>query len=145
MATLNHESECQDEIIYVKEIVNITNYKNLLNYFSTEEKQELVWGGKHIEIVIGRSNYVSGEYRFNYYQQQGFQFGELIEIICERYNEMYRQEEAMCGPSRMSSNGRRIPTYGPYGFTHYFPKNLGLKNIYISPLGVVKFDTIVYL
>ena len=139
---INHEAHVPDVVIHASEIEQISRYFDYFNEFSQEELNEIVWEGVRIEIIFTQSNYLSREFRYRYRCQGGWTFKDLVTTICEKFNNMYHQEVVACGPSRVSRNGRRIPSNGPYGFTFFSPHNLGLDKIYISPTGRVRFETI---
>lgn len=131
-------------VIDASEITQISIFQLILLNLSSEERNKIVYENSDIEVIINQANYVSNEFRYKYRRQEGWTFENLIKIICSKYNEMYREEERVCGHSQIERDTRRrIPTSGPFGFTFNSPRNVGLDKIYITTrTGVVRFDTI---
>ena len=129
-------------IIDASQFTDISHFRDFLSEIDDSTREQIVWEHENLDILFTVSNYLSREFKFPFRVPGGWNYEEIVSIICEKYNEMFREEEQICGPSRISSRGKRIPSNGPYGFTTYTPNNLGLGLIYISPSGVVNFETI---
>lgn len=121
--------------------INVVRYREDLADLSEAERSRIVWNGDEILLIFGPYNYVSGEFRFSFRRAGGWSFQYLIRTICSKYREMYREEERVCGPSQtIPRTGNRMPTDGPYGFTHHFLHDLQIETVYISYGGIVTFD-----
>ena len=105
-------------IIPGNSISYIEDFEDYLDELCPHILEKKVWNDENITIVFNNQNYLNNEYRFNFYHSGGWDFENLIIVLCDKYIDLLENEG--------------------YPFSNY-----GLGDIYIFPNGIVEFETLV--